>query len=244
MAVKTLKILAAMLVGTLMMGPSTPRFAAAEAEEGWDEEAGSRADPLVSFNEKMFWFNLRLDDYVLRPAAIAYDKVIPDAGKRGVDRFFKNLGIVERLANNLFQRKFRGAGAELGRFTLNTTLGVAGFLDVADRWFGLKESNEDFGQTLGTYGVEQGAYLVLPFWGPSTVRDAFGLAVDSAMNPMNYLLSTTEVLAARGGIVTGRAVNYRSLNLELFADVDRYAVDLYGAVQDVYMQRREKEVVE
>jgi len=85
---------------------------------------------------------------------------------------------------------------------------------------------------------------VLPFLGPSTVRDTVGLAVDSAMNPMNYFLSTVELLAVRGGLRVVSAINYRSLNLQLFADVDRYAVDLYGAVQDGYLQRREKAIQE
>jgi phospholipid-binding lipoprotein MlaA len=115
---------------------------------------------------------------------------------------------------------------------------------VADQWFGLKESPEDFGQTLAVYGVSSGPYVVLPFLGPSTVRDTVGLAVDSAMNPMNYLLSTLQVIAIRGGITVTNTVNYRSLNLQLFEDVDRYAVDLYGAVQDGYLQRREKAIQE
>jgi len=236
------KILAALLIGIL----SSRSVALVAAEEIPPEEAAENfyPDPLESFNEKMFWFNLRLDEYVLRPVATAYDRVLPDAAQRSVDRFFRNLGIVERLANNLFQLKLRRAGQEMGRFALNSTLGGVGLFDVAGDWFDLKESNEDFGQTLGTYGVEPGPYLVLPFFGPSTIRDGAGLAVDSFLNPMNYLLSTTEVVAARGGISVGRAVNYRSLNLELFEDVDRFAVDLYGAVQDAYLQRREREVKE
>jgi phospholipid-binding lipoprotein MlaA len=192
----------------------------------------------------MFTFNLRLDDYVLRPVATGYDKIMPDAGKRGVDRFFKNLGVVERFANNLFQGKFGGAGQEVGRFLVNTTLGGAGFFEVAEPVFGWKESPEDFGQTLAVYGVTNGPYLVLPFFGPSTVRDTVGLAVDSALNPMNYLLSTWEVIAIRSGVTAANAVNYRAMNLQLFQDVDRYTVDLYGAVQDGYLQRREKAIEE
>ncbi len=201
-------------------------------------------DPLAPFNEKMFSFNLKLDEYVLRPVATAYDRALPDAAQQSIGRFFNNLGVLERFANNVFQLKFRGAGRELGRFALNSTLGVLGFFDVADRWLGLKESKEDFGQTLGWHGVDSGPYLVLPFYGPSTLRDAFGLAVDSALNPMNYLLSATQVIAIRGGTTAANAVNYRSLNLELFEDVDRFALDLYGAVQDAYLQRRKREVAE
>lgn len=238
------KILVALLIG--IFGSKPGALVAAEEIGEPPEEAAEDfyPDPLAPFNEKMFWFNLRLDEYVLRPAATAYDRVLPDAAQRSVDRFFKNLGIVERLANNLFQLKLRGAGQEMGRFALNTTLGGVGLFDVADDWFGLKESNEDFGQTLGIYGVGPGPYLVLPFFGPSTIRDGAGLAVDTFLNPMNYLLSTTDVIAIRGGISVSRAVNYRSLNLEFFEDVDRFAVDLYGAVQDAYLQKRKKEVEE
>ncbi len=233
------KIFVAVLIGVIVGGSAAP-LAMAETEEGMME--ASYPDPFEPFNEKIFWFNLQLDDYVLRPVATAYNRLLPDAAQRSIGRFFRNLGVVERFANNLFQFKLFGAGQEIGRFVLNSTLGGAGFFDVADLWFGLEESNEDFGQTLGTYGVGPGPYLVLPFFGPSTVRDTVGLAADSMLNPMNYLLSTTEVLAIRGGILVSSTVNYRSLNLELFEDVDRLAVDLYGAAQDAYLQRREKDI--
>ncbi|MGH8009043.1 MAG: MlaA family lipoprotein, partial [Candidatus Binatia bacterium] len=95
---------------------------------------------------------------------------------------------------------------------------------------------------LGKYGVATGPYLMLPFLGPSTIRDTVGLVADSAMNPINYLLSSTEVFLIKTGIAASTAVNYRAMNMELFADVDRYTVDLYGAVQDAYLQQRAKEV--
>jgi len=180
----------------------------------------------------------------MRPVATAYGKVVPDPAKQGISRFFKNLGVVERLANNLLQGKLPGAGREVGRFLVNTTVGLVGFLDVAEPVFGWKESPEDFGQTLAVYGVANGPYLMLPFLGPSTVRDTVGRVVDGAMNPMNYLLPGWQVIAIKGGTTVANAINYRSMNLELFEDVDRYAVDLYGAVQDGYLQRREKEIEE
>jgi phospholipid-binding lipoprotein MlaA len=201
-------------------------------------------DPLEAFNQPVFQFNLKLDEYVLRPVATGYNAVMPDAAQRGVHRFFRNLGVVERFANNLFQGKFVHAGQEVGRFLVNTTLGGVGFVDVADPLFGWKENQEDFGQTMAVYGVDSGPYLVIPFYGPSTVRDTVGMVADSAMNPMNYFLSTVQLLAVRGGTTVADTVNYRSMNLELFEDVDRYAVDLYGAVQDGYLQRRAKQIEE
>jgi phospholipid-binding lipoprotein MlaA len=235
----TRKFLVAVMVGVLSFGAYTAPILAQQEEADMQIE-----DPWEPFNQAMFTFNLKLDEYVLRPVATAYDSVMPDTAQRGVQRFFKNLGIAERLANNLFQGKVEGAGREVGRFLVNTTLGCVGFLDVADSAFGWKESPEDFGQTLAVYGAANGPYLVLPFFGPSTVRDTAGLVVDSALNPMNYLLSTVEVIAIKGGVAVASAVNTRSLNLELFEDVDRYSLDLYGAVQDGYMQRRERAIEE
>lgn len=239
------KLLVAIVIGVLGGGiASQPVLAQTGTLQHEETEHAPPSDPWEPFNQQMFWFNLRLDEYALRPVATGYARVVPEAARQSVGRFFKNLGVVERFANNLFQGKLPGAGQEVGRFAINTTLGGIGLFDVADLWFGLKESPEDFGQTLAVYGVSSGPYLVLPFYGPSTVRDTVGLAVDSAMNPMNYFLSTVEVLAIRGGITVTSAINYRSLNLQLFEDVDRYAVDLYGAVQDGYLQRREKAIEE
>ncbi len=239
------KLLAAIVIGVLGGGiASQPILAQTGATQHEETEHALPYDPWEPFNQGMFTFNLRLDEYALRPVATGYARLLPNAARQSVGRFFKNLGALERFANNLFQGKFPGAGQEVGRFVLNTTLGGVGLFDVADMWFDMKESPEDFGQTLAVYGVSSGPYLVLPFYGPSTVRDTVGLAVDSAMNPMNYFLSTVQVFAIRGGLTVGSAINYRSLNLQLFEDVDRYAVDLYGAVQDGYLQRREKAIQE
>lgn len=235
----TRKFLVAVLTSVLSVGAFTAPLHAQQEEVYMQVE-----DPWEPFNQSLFTFNLKLDEYVLRPVATAYDSVMPDAAQQGVQRFFKNLGIAERLANNLFQGKFDGAGREVGRFLVNTTIGCVGFLDVADAAFGWKESPEDFGQTLAVYGVANGPYLVLPFYGPSNVRDTAGIIVDGALNPMNYLLSTMQVIAIKGGITAASAVNTRSINLEFFQDVDRYSLDLYGAVQDGYMQRREQAIKE
>lgn len=201
------------------------------------------ADPFEPFNQAMLSFNLKLDEYLLHPVADGYAAVLPLGARQGVGRFFHNIGVAPRLGNKLLQLKVVGAGKEVGRFVINTTLGGLGFFDVAESWFGLEASHADFGQTLAQYGIAPGPYLVLPFFGPSTVRDAVGFGVDSAMQPMNYLLPTyPETIAARGGWVVGGAVNFRSLNLELFENVDRFSVDLYGAVQDGYLQQRERVV--
>jgi phospholipid-binding lipoprotein MlaA len=232
-------ILTVMLIALLIGSLATPPIQAQQ-----EEPEAQIDDPWEPFNQAMFTFNLNVDEYALRPVATAYDSVMPDAAQRGVQRFFKNLGVVERFANNLFQGKFPGAGQEVGRFLVNTTLGCGGFFEVAEPVFGWQSSPEDFGQTLAVYGVDNGPYLVLPFLGPSTVRDIAGSGVDGALNPMNYFLSTIQLFAIKGGIGITSAVNYRSMNLDLFENVQRSSVDMYGAVQDGYIQWREKLIKE
>jgi phospholipid-binding lipoprotein MlaA len=187
---------------------------------------------------QMFWFNLKLDHYVLHPVAQGYAAIAPTPVRESVGRFFNNVNFIPRVANNLFQLRFPEAGTEVARFGINSTLGVGGLFDVADNWFGLKEHPNDFGLTLGHYGVGTGPYIVWPFLGPSDVRDTIGYAADNAMWPLPYFVPWYVWLPADSGKAVVEAVNYRSLHLNLFEDVDRYAVDLYGAVQDGYLQRR------
>ena len=239
-------VLVVSLLGTLQLGPIPAMADAQIGNLALDAAAPVPiSDPFEPFNQAMFNFNLKLDEYVLRPVATGYATVLPLGARQGVERFFLNINIAPRLGNKLLQLKLVGAGKELSRFLINTTIGGLGFLDVADSWFGLEASHADFGQTLAQYGMSSGPYLVLPFFGPSTVRDAVGFSVDGAMQPMNYLLPTfPELIAARGGWVVGNAINARSLNLELFESVDRISLDLYGAVQDGYLQRREQVIRE
>jgi len=232
-----LKTLSAAMV-LLMAASVSPAIADDQAPPHPGEYAQPYGDPLAPFNEKMFWFNLKLDHYVLHPVAQGYAVVAPTPVRESVGRFFENVSFIPRFANNLFQLRFTDAAGEVGRFGINSTLGVGGLFDVADNWFGLKEHKDDFGLTLGHYGVPQGAYIVWPFLGPSTVRDTVGLAADGAMWPLPYFVPWYIWFPADGGKAVAEAVNYRSLHLDLFEDVDRYAIDLYGAVQDGYMQRR------
>jgi len=200
------------------------------------------SDPWAPFNEKMFSFNLKLDHYVLHPVAKGYAAVAPVIVRESVGRFFNNVNFIPRVANNLFQLRFPQAGDELLRFGINTTLGIAGVFDPADRWFGIKPNPNDLGLTFGHYGISPGPYLVLPFLGPFTVRDAIGSAGDQAMWPLPYFVPWYVSIPTDAGKGVIEAVNYRSLHLDLFEDVDRYAVDLYGAVEDGYMQKRAAEL--
>jgi phospholipid-binding lipoprotein MlaA len=205
-----------------------------------DVTSQPETDPLAPINEPIFRFNIKLDEWVLRPVASGWATVMPQPARVSVGRFFDNVAVIPRFANNAFQLKMPEAGGEVGRFLINSTAGVAGFFDPADEWFGMKEHDTDFGLTMRHYGVGEGAYLMLPFFGPSTIRDTVGRVADGAMNPMSYLLPWYISFPAQSGATAASAVNYRSLNLTLFEDVDRYAVDLYGAVQDGYLQRRRK----
>ncbi|HXN87387.1 MAG TPA: VacJ family lipoprotein [Candidatus Binataceae bacterium] len=212
-----------------------------------DDNAGLQAeesDPLEPFNSAMFTFNLKVDDYVLHPVASGYAKVVPQGGREAIGRALDNVRVIPRFANNAFQLRIPQAGTEVARFGINTTVGLLGLFDPADKWFGLKEHPDDFGLTLRYYHVPTGPYLMIPFFGPSTVSDAVGRVADGFMNPLSYFVPWYVSLAATGGQTIVEAVNYRSLHLDQFEQADRYAIDLYGAVQDAYLQDRDNRVKE
>jgi phospholipid-binding lipoprotein MlaA len=143
------------------------------------------------FNENVFWFNRNVfDRFVLKPLATVWDTILPAPAQRSIHNALDNLGVVRRLTNNLLQLKLGGAGREVARFTINSTVGVAGLFDVAKDGFGIERSEEDTGQTLGVYGLGPGPYMVLPFLPVMTVRDGFGFAADAAMNPLSYFGSS------------------------------------------------------
>ncbi len=224
--------------------PSAPGTTAAYALNEADSSAGRdefEDDPWEPFNDRMFWFNRNiLDRFLLKPVATVWDAVLPDPVQRSIHNALDNLAVVRRLVNNLFQLKFGGAGREVARFTINSTIGVAGLFDVAKDGLGIEQSNEDTGQTLGVYGLGPGPYLVLPFLPVTTVRDGFGLVADAAMNPLNYFIP----FAATAGIYGTDVVNERSLNLDRFEQVEESVVDLYSAVRNGYLQRREAAIRE
>jgi phospholipid-binding lipoprotein MlaA len=193
-------------------------------------------DPWEPFNEKMFRFNYNVDRYALKPVAKGYNFVMPDRLQQMIDSGFDNLLVVPRVVNNMLQWRPKGAGAELGRFLINSTLGIGGLFDIAKQEFGLQKTRVDFGQTLGIWGVSPGPFLVLPFMPPLTVRDGIGTAVDGAMDPLSYVLP---FIWTRLGMKVGNMINDRSLNLDLYQGFEETTVDLYSAVRNGYLQRRE-----
>jgi phospholipid-binding lipoprotein MlaA len=209
--------------------PEPAPFAAVAPGEDFDE------DPWEGFNEKMFSFNRDIfDRFVLKPIATGWDFIFPDPVQRGIHNVFDNLAVVRRVVNNTLQLKFAGAGTELARFTINSTIGLVGFFDVAKDAFGIDQRDEDTGQTFGVWGMGPGPYLVLPLLPPLTVRDGVGYALDAAMTPYVYFIPWWGNLAA----TSTNGVNERSLNLDRFERVAESTVDLYGAVRNAYLQRR------
>jgi phospholipid-binding lipoprotein MlaA len=206
-----------------------------------DDAIPEEYDPWEKFNEKMFEFNRRLDRYLLKPAATAYDKVVPDRVQSMVANGFDNIRWLPRFMNSLLQAKWNGASRELGRFLINSTLGIGGLFDIAKQEFGIEKSREDFGQTLGVWGAGPGPFLVLPLLPPLTVRDAVGFVVDGAMNPLNYVLP---FIPDRFFMAAGDAINDRSLNLELYQGFEETVIDMYSAVRHGYLQRREQLIKE
>lgn len=207
-------------------------------------------DPWEPFNAKMFNFNRDfLDHYVLKPVAKAWNFVLPEPVQKSLRNVVDNTNVVTRLVNSLAQGKFAGAGREVARFGINSTVGIGGLFDVAKIGFDIEKSDEDTGQTLGFYGVGTGPYLVLPLLPPTDVRDGIGALVDAGLNPVSYFIGfTAEAGAATTGIMSGiaatDAVNRRSLNLEYYEEVEETVIDLYGAVRNAYFQKRAAKIIE
>lgn len=199
------------------------------------ESAPLIADPIEPFNRGMFWFNDKLYFYFWKPVARGYRTVVPEPARVGVGNFFSNLWTPIRAVNALLQFKVEDAARELVRFTINSTIGFGGLLDPAGKHAGLPKKEEDFGQTLGRYGVGPGFYIVLPVLGPSDVRDGLGRIPDYYLDPLTYMLNTYEGWGARGV----NTVNYLSLDKDTYEAIKRESLDPYITIRDAYIQRRE-----
>ncbi|MDR2219190.1 MAG: VacJ family lipoprotein [Methylobacillus sp.] len=198
----------------------------------------SNRDPLESVNRGIYKFNDTVDNAAIKPVAGAYKAVVPGAVRTGVNNFFTNLGTVVTVINDLLQLKLSNAMTNAGRFVINSTFGLAGILDVASM-DGVEKTNNDFGQTLAVWGWENSAYLVLPFLGPSTVRDAGGLAVDSyAFDPIYYVND----VPARNSALAVKFVDRRSQYLPASDLLDEAALDPYAFMRDAYLQRRDRQI--
>ncbi len=197
-----------------------------------EQTEGSEGDPFEGFNRAMFGFNDGVDRYVYRPLVYVYTSVLPDPAEDAVSRFYSNLTEPRNTVNGLLQLKFKQAGNDFGRFVVNSTVGILGFFDVAQH-MGLEQGlGEDFGQTFAHWGVGTGPYLVLPFLGPSNLRDAPGLYLDAQIHPVTEI----DNVPLRNTIIGVGLIDLRLslLKAESFVEGDRYTF-----IRDAYLQRRE-----
>lgn len=203
-----------------------------------DEDFSVVSDPLEKVNRATFWFNDKLYFYLLKPVARAY-RYVPEPMRISVANFFVNLGSPVRAINLVFQLKFAEAGNEAGRFLINSTVGIGGLFDPAERYAGILESDEDFGQTLGVYGAGPGFYIVLPFLGPSNLRDSVGMVVDTEMSPFYRYAEREEKENAYLALKGLDAVNAISLDKDTYESIKRDALDPYQFIRDAYIQNRQ-----
>lgn len=215
-----------------------------DPDEGW---FGPDNDPLETVNRFTFAFNDAVDTMIIRPAAVTYRFLVPDPVQDSVQNALRNLNGPVVLANDLLQGEWERAETTAMRFLINSTVGVAGLFDVASDW-GYEYHREDFGQTLGTWGVGEGFYLVLPILGPSTLRDAVGMGVDSLIDPWSYVLrygagmSDDTVFWVMVGRRALEGIDLRARNIETLDSVRRDSVDFYARMRTLYRQNRQSEI--
>jgi phospholipid-binding lipoprotein MlaA len=192
-------------------------------------------DPLEGYNRAVYKFNDTVDRAFLKPVAQGYDKITPTVIKTGITNFFSNLDDVRIIVNDLLQAKFREAASNTGRVVVNTTVGVAGLIDVGSK-LDMPKGNEDLGQTLGVWGVGPGPYFVLPFFGPSTIRDTFGRWGDSYVQYSHYV----DHIPTRNTALAVDIINTRANLLRASTILSGAALDEYSFVRDAFLQRRER----
>ncbi|WP_371858174.1 MULTISPECIES: MlaA family lipoprotein [unclassified Pseudomonas] len=191
-------------------------------------------DPWESINRPIFTFNDTIDTYALKPLAQGYQAVTPQFLEDGIHNFFRNIGDVGNLANDILQAKPHAAAVDTARLLMNTTIGVAGFFDVGTK-MGLQRNDEDFGQTLGYWGVGSGPYVMLPFFGPSTLRDAPAKYVDSFTDGYRYVND----VPVRNSVFALEVVDTRA---SLLSSEKLISGDKYTFIRNAYLQNREFKV--
>ena len=225
-----------------------------EVLDSFDSEYSQKSsevfDPLSGYNRAMTHFNDGFYKHFLSPVSKAYAYVVPQTARTGIDNFFTNLMFPIRFVNNILQFKFQNASEELGRFLVNTIWGIGGFMDPATDILNMKIHKEDFGQTLGYWGVGDGFSVVLPFLGQSNLRDIVGLSADLVVSPTSQLGHNTldykipqkqlEELA----ITSLHKVNEYSFNPNMYEIMTKDTLDLYIFLRDAYKQKRDKEIKE
>ena len=195
----------------------------------------------------IFKFNMVLDDIILEPLAKGYNK-LPSPIKTGTGNFTSNIGTLLSIPNNIMQGNFKQLGHSVGSFTINTTVGILGFLNPAEK-IGLKPNKEDVGQTLGSYGFGPGCYFVLPVLGPTTMRDSIGLLADTFVDPFAHVtIREKKLLGASGNsldyfsVKGAEDVDFRADNIRNFESLEKNSIDLYSSMKSIYLQDRENKI--
>ena len=228
MFLKRITVIICLITAGLVL---TPRYAIATSEcfEG--------------VSRSVFKFNLAFDDIILEPIAKGYNK-LPKPIKNGTSNFTSNIATLLSIPNSLLQGNLKQVGHSTGSFFVNSTLGILGFLNPAEK-MGLKPHKEDVGQTLGSYGIGSGCYFVLPVLGPTTVRDSFGLIADTFIDPFAHVtIREKELLSISGNdldyysVKGATAVDFRSDNIVNFESIEKNSIDLYSSYKSIYLQDR------
>jgi len=209
--------------------------------------ANSTEECFEKASRNIFKFNMVLDDAIIEPLAKGYNK-LPSPIKTGTSNFTSNIGTLLSIPNNILQGNFDQLGHSIGSFAINTTVGIFGFLNPAEK-IGLNPYKEDVGQTLGSYGVGPGCYFVLPVFGPSTLRDTVGLIADSFVDPFAHItIREKELLKTSGNsldyysVKSLSAVNFRASNDTNFKSLEKNSIDLYSSMKSIYLQDRENKI--
>jgi phospholipid-binding lipoprotein MlaA len=233
LVLSNLSLLAALILCGCATQPSAPESAAAAEQEDFN-------DPFEDTNRQIFDFNQVVDRNVLVPIAKTYRTALPDAMRDSLRDFLRNLRAPLIFVNDAFQGEFERAGQTFARFTLNSTVGLAGFVDVAGRWGQLPYHEDDLGLTFGVWGIPEGPYLVIPVLGPSNPRDLVGQVGEGFGDPWNVLVTGNPwnlrwIPVVRGGV---SGIDQRSRYIETLADIERTSLDYYATIRSLYRQRR------
>ena len=209
--------------------------------------ANSTEECFEKTSRAIFKFNMVIDDIILEPLAKGYNK-LPNPVKKGTSNFTSNIATLLSIPNNLLQGDINQLGHSLGSFAINTTVGIFGFLDPAEK-IGLKAHKEDVGQTLGTYGIGPGCYFVLPILGPTTVRDSIGMIADTFVDPFAQItLKEKEIFSSSGNpfdfysVKATHALDFRADNITNFESLEKNSLDFYSSLKSVYLQDRENKI--
>lgn len=219
----------------------TDEFDSFFEDSGFDQQSKQYvpvSDPLYFWNKPVFVLNDKMYFWVIKPLATGYKKITPNFFRQGLKNFFQNLKTPVRLVNAMLQGNAVGCSEEFERFIINSTLGIGGLFNLSDTYFEMKPCDEDFGQTLGKYGVGSGCYVVWPFIGPSTIRDTLGFGADAFLDPTSYIEPWESALAVSAGSI----VNAASFRLGEYEAVTDTAIDPYVMIRDIYLKYRAKKV--